>query len=403
MKVKFTELNSGYKGEHRVSRFNGESRGKMIISLTLLSAFVFVLLLSWVGVIPITALFTRAKVGLSGTNDRLPISTNTESTIDMDVIGDCIAVLTTENITVYSSEGKMLYTQPHIYSKPGISVNGKKAVVFDRGGKGFMLINENKIVYEGTAENTIITAEYGSNGFYALGTKGEDATSALTVYNKGNESVFKWNCAHEYIVALTLSNNGKYVGCAVAGAKNGEAFTTVKYFGIDYKEPLNSQTINGAIPFDLSFTKSDTLTLISDTGVFQIEKNSEEYTESAKYYTTEFNSCDISDNGNFIVSLAKYGSKNVFEIHLYSPKGELKETVSTDFEVKSAYMTDKYIFALAEEKIYVYNMSGKCVSEISFKGEAISLLPMNDFVFVTSLDKITRCFTYGDSSVSLTS
>ncbi len=403
MKVKFTELNSGYKGEHRVARFTGESRSKMIIAMALVSAFVFVLLLSLVGIIPISALLLRARVGLSGENDRLPIAINTESTIDSDVLGDCLVILSTENVTVYSSEGKMLYSQPHVFSKPAISVNGNKAIVFDRGGKGFILLNDNKIIYEGTASATIISAEYGSNGFYALGTKGDSATSMLTVYNKQNKSVFQWKCAYEYIVAISLSDNGKYVGCAVAGAKNGEAFTTVQFFGVDYKEPLNTQTIKGAIPFDIGFTKSDTLMLITDVGVYSVTRKGEKYTECSKYYSSEFNSCQLSPTGQFIVTLAKYGSKNVFEINLFSRKGDLKETISTDCEIKSTYISEKYIFALAEDKVLVYNLNGKCVSEIEFKGEAFSLLPTDDFVFITSLDKITRCFTYGDSSVALTS
>ena len=64
-------------------------------------------------------------------------------------------------------------------------------------------------------------------------------------------------------------------------------------------------------------------------------------------------------------------------------------------------MSDKYIFALTEKRIVVYNFSGNIVSEIDFKGDAHSLLPTDDFVFIVSLDKITRCFSYGDSSVEL--
>ena len=49
----------------------------------------------------------------------------------------------------------------------------------------------------------------------------------------------------------------------------------------------------------------------------------------------------------------------------------------------------------------VYNLSGANVSEISFKGEAFSLLPTDDFVYIASLDKITRCFSYGDATVAV--
>ena len=401
MKVKFTELNSGYKGERRVARFTGKSRPKAIIVATLVCAFVFVYVLSLVGLIPLDALFLKARVGLSGENDRLPLSVNTESTLNMDVIGENLILLTTENVSVYSDSGRLIYSMPHVYAKPGISVNGDKAVVFDRGGKGYMLLTDKEFVYEAATEHTIISAEYGENGTYALGTKAKDATSMLTVYNKHNEAVFQWNCAYEYIASIAISKNGKFVGCAVAGAANGELFTTVQYFGVDYKEPLNTQTISGVAPLDIDFTRTDTLTLITDKGVYSVQRKAEKYTEVVSYYSTEFNSCDMSNDGVYIVTLAKYGSENVFDISLYSPKGKVKTSISADFEIKTAYLSGKYIVALAENRVVVYNLNGRMVSDIEIKGEALELLTTDDFIFISSLDKLTRCFTYGDAIVTL--
>lgn len=402
MKVKFTELNSGYEGQRRVSRVSRKNRSKLIITGVLVIAFVFVYLLASIGVIPIDALLIRAKTSVSGDAERFPIVLNTESTLNTDIINENIIILTTENVAVYSPKGKLVYSQPHVYAKPGISVNGDKAVVFDRGGKGFMLLTDEKVVYEGTAENTIISAEYGKNGEYALGTRAKTATSALTVYNKSNKAIFQWNCAYEHIVSIAVSDNGKYIGAAVLGAQNGEIFTTVQYFGVDYKEPLNSQKILGSSPFELEFTSYNTLTLLTDNGVYMIDKKAKKYEETFKYYATEFNSCDVSSKGNYVITLAKYGSENVFEITLFKTNGKVKTTISADYAIKNVSLSEKYIFILAEEKVVVYNFNGNKVSEITLKGDAHSVLPTDDFVFVVSLDKITRCFSYGDSSVELT-
>lgn len=401
MKIKFTEIKSGYEGERTVSRFSPKTRSKAIIVGVLAAVFVFVYILSSVGVIPLGALFLKAKVAVSGDDERYPIAVNTESILDSDIIGENIVLLTTENVVVYSPNGKESFSQPHIYAKPGISVNGDKAVVFDRAGKGFMLLTDKKVVYEGQAENTIISAEYGENGNYALGTRSKTATSTLTVYNKNNNQLFQWNCAYESIVSIALSDNGKFAGVAVLGAENGELFTTVQFFGFDYKEPLSTQKIVGCAPFELEFTTYNSLTLITDRGIYLIDKKEKAYQEIAKYYSSEFNSCDISSKNNFLVSVAKYGSENVFEILLYKPDGKLKTTISADYPIRNVVMSKKYIFALTEDKIIAYNLSGKVVSEITFKGEAAGILVTDDFVFIESLDKISRCFSYGDSSVEL--
>ncbi len=401
MKVKFTELKSGYSGERNVSKLSKKSRAKLIIVGALICVFVFVYILSSVGVIPLSALLLRAKVAVSGTDERFPLAFDSESTICTNILGDSIVLLTTDNISVYTPEGKLKFSQPHVFSEPGLSVNGDKAVVFDRGGKGFFLINEKKLIYSGQTENTIISGCYGQDGTYALSTKTDGATSSLNVFNKSNKLIFKWNCAYENVVSICLSDNGKYIGVATLGAKNGKLLTNIHYFGVDYSEPLNTQTITGAVPFSLEFTATNTLTLITDVGVYTINRKAEKYTQNLKYYSSEFNSCDVASNGKYIVCLAKYGSENVFEIYLFKSKGELKTTIQADFTIKTVKMSEKYIFALGDDMISVYNYSGKKVSDIKCKGEAQGILPTDDFVFVVSLDKISRSFSYGDSEIEL--
>ncbi len=401
MKVKLTELNSGYKGERRMPILDGKNRSKAIIAFTLVVVFLFVFIMSSVGVIPVDALFLRAKVGVTGNDQRFPLTINSESTLDIDVMGSSIVVLTTENVAVYSDSGRLVFSEPHVFAKPGLSVNGEKAVVFDRGGKGFVLINEKKAVFKGNADNTIITAEYGENGNYALGTKGTDATSTLSVYNKHNTEVFRWNCAYEHIVNIALSPNGKYCGVAVMGAENGKIFTTVQYFGFDYKEPLNTQKILGSSPYELEFTGFNRLTLLCDNGVYLIDRNAEKYEVVKEYYSSEFNSCGMSSDGESIITLAKYGSKNNFEISLYKANGKEKAVIKDNNPIVTTFISDKYIFALSESFVTVYNFSGKEVSKINFKGEAHSIYATDDFIFITSLDKIARCFSVGDSEIEL--
>ncbi len=403
MKVKLTELNTGFTGYSRVSRFSRKTQSKIIIAGVLVAVFLFVYILSSVGIIPFDALSARFSSFILQDSDNFPVVVNSDSTINKAIIGDNILILTTENFSVYSKSGKVIYTQPHSFSSPAISVNGDKAVVFDRGYKSYMLINEKKVVYTAEASNPIICAEYGESGNYALGTYGDDSTSKLTVYSATNKVIFQWNCAYEHITSIALAPNGKFAGVAVVGAENGEIFTCVKYFGFDYQEAINSQTIVGASPLDLKFTATNTLTLFSDTGVYKITKKSEAYETVMEYYSSEFNSFDYSDNGKYIVSLAKYGSANDFQVSVYSANGKQKADISIDLPIKSVIMSDKYIFALAESTIIVYNLIGKEISRIDVKGEVRNILSTDKYIFIYSLDKLSRCFSYGDSIVELSS
>lgn len=401
MKIKLTELNSGFTGYTRVSRFSQKTKSKMIITGVLAAVFVFVYLLSSIGIIPFDALSSRFSSFVLQDSDNFPVVISTDSTVNTAIIGDNILILTTENFSVYSQSGKLVYSQPHNFASPAVSINGDKGVVFDRGYKSYMLINEKKVVYTGEASNPIICAEYGESGNYALGTYGDDSTSQLIVYSATNKLKFQWNCAYEHIVSIALAPNGKFAGVAVIGAENGEIFTTVKYFGFDYQEPVNSQTIFGASAFDLKFSSVNVLTLFSDTGVYKIGKKADTYETVKEYYSSEFNSFDCADNGKYVVALAKYGSANDFAVSVFSPNGKEKANISVDCEIKSVTMSDKYIFALAENTIMVYNLNGKEISRIDIKGDARTLLSTDKYIFIFSLDKLTRCFSYGNTTIEL--
>ncbi len=401
LKVKLTELNSGFIGYNRVSRFSPETRSKMMIVGILVAVFVFVFSLSSIGIIPVDALGARISSFVTQDGDNFPIRVNTDSTINTKIIGDNILILTTENFSVYSSSGKLIYSQPHNYASPAVSVDGDKGVVFDRGKKSYMLLSEKKVVYTGEATGDIICAEYGSGGNYAMGIKGDNSTSTLVVYSATNKILFQWNCAYDYITSIALAPNGNFVGVASVGAENGEIFTNVNYFGFDYQEPLNTQKFNGTTVLGLEFTSVNTLTLFSDSGVYTIEKKGKKPETVCEYYSSEFNSFDYSQEGKYIVALARYGSANNFMISVYSPKGKEKSVIETDYKIKSVTMSEKYIFALAENNIIVYNLSGRKITQIDIKGEANSLIPTDKYLFINSLDKITRCYSFGNGTVEL--
>lgn len=385
----------------KISRFSQKTKAKIIISAVLVVAFVFVYALSSFGIIPLSALKARLVSNITQDNENYPIYINTDSTIRTDLMGESFVVLTTNNFSVYSNHGNLTYSAPHNYASPAISINGDRAVVFDRGDKGYMLVNEKEVVYSDISENDIICAEYGENGSFALGTKGEESTGLLTVFSKDYQVVFSWLCDYEHITGIALSEDGKYAGVAVMSAKNGEIFTTVNYFGFEFNEALNSQTISGAAAFGIEFTSFDTLTLYSDIGVFNMNRGSEKFEKIKEYYSSEFVSYDVNSKGKYVVALAKYGSTNDINLVLFSKSGKEKKVISVSETVKSVSLTDKYIFALAESSILVYNLTGEQVNKIAIEGEAYAIYPQDDFVYILSLDKISRCFSIGEETVKI--
>lgn len=401
MKVKLKELNTGYALEKRVQKLTPKQRSTAIIASALVLVFLITFLFSAVGILPFDALSARVSTGLFGGGKNYPLSIESDDVVNMGIIGDSLLILTDKSISVYDTNGNMTFTENHSFSRPAFSINDDRAVVFDRNGTGYTLINEKQKISSGNTAGVIITAEYGKNGNYAFSIRGEKSTSVLAVFDKQGEVRFQWNCAYEHIAFITLSDDGKFAGVATLNSENGAIYTVVHYFGFEYSSALNTQKLEDVAVLDLKFTNSSTLTAFSDKGVFQIKKNGDDYKKVADYFSTEFISVDSNEKGKFAVCLAKYGSANVFEISVYSASGRLKKTISVDSKVSSMCMSNKYIFALAENCILVYNLNGRKVGQIDIVGKLYGVYPTNKYCFVHSLGYVSRCYSYGNNELEL--
>lgn len=401
MKIRLKELNTGYALEKRVSKLSPKQRAISIIALTLVGVFLITFLFSAIGILPFDAIAARVSTGLFGGGKNYPVAVESDTVINMGIIGDNVLLLTDKNIFVYDSNGNIVFTEKHTFSRPAFKINENRGVVFDRNGTGYILLTEKGKVSSGNTAGVIITAEYGSNGNYGFAIRGDKSTSVLAVFDKSGEVRFQWNCAFEHIAAITLSDDGKFAGVATLNAENGAIYTVVHFFGFEYSSALNTQKIVDVTALDLKFTSGSTLTLFGDKGIYQIKKNGDDINEVAKYFASEFVSVDSNLKGNYAVCLAKFGSANVFEISVYSAYGKLKKTISLDYNVQSMTMSEKYIFALAENSIMVYNLKGRKVGTIEIKGKLYGVYPTDKYCYVHSLGNVSRCYSFGNSELEL--
>ena len=401
MKLRLKELNTGYSLERKVSRLSPKQRAVSIIALTLVAVFLVTFIVSAIGILPLDAISARISTGLFGGGKNYPVAIESDSVINMGVIGNNLLILTDENLMVYDSNGNVVFTENHTFSRPAISINEKKGVVFDRNGTGYILITDKNKVTSGNTAGVIITAEYGKNGNYAFAIRGDKSTSVLAVFDKSGEVRFQWNCAYEHISSISLSDDGKFAGVATLNSENGAIYTTVHFFGFEYSSALNTQKFIDVTAIDLTFTSASTLTLFGDTGIYKIKKNGDEYEEVTKYFSSEFVAFDTNDKGNYALCLAKYGSANVFEISVFSAYGKLKKSIAIDYKVYSMTMSKKYIFALAENCIMVYNLNGRNVGKIDILGKLYGVYPTDKYCYAHSLGNVSRCYSFGNNELEL--
>ena len=129
MKIRLKELNTGYSLEKRVSKLSPKQRVISIISLTLVAVFLITFLASAIGLLPFDAIVARVSTGLFGGGKNYPIAVESDTVINMGIIGDNVLLLTDKNIFVYDSNGNVVFTEKHAFSRPAFKINENQHLV----------------------------------------------------------------------------------------------------------------------------------------------------------------------------------------------------------------------------------------------------------------------------------
>lgn len=325
--------------------------------------------------------------------DGYPYYFESSTAQNVEKINSDLIVLTDDSTFVLDATAKKLSELQHSYSVPLISSRNGRAVIFDVGGYSYRVQSKTKILYEGTSEHKIITAAIGKDGSVALATRGDSSMSELTVYNKNQKEVFKWECAKEAIVAVDISDNGKRAAVSVLGAENGELYSKVIIFDFRYSEQISEYSYGSQTVSDVEFISSNKVLATGEEVFSIIDKTSKQdedlsLNKLSRVYT--------ADNNMTVAVFSKYGSSSSKIIKVYSASGKLLFTADVNSNVRSVSCDGSYISVLTDRQLISFNKKGKTVGTHDVASDGISCFTDGNNTYVLTTSAINCYKTVGE-------
>ncbi len=325
--------------------------------------------------------------------DGYPYYFESSTAQNVEKINSDLIVLTDDSTFVLDATAKKLSELQHSYSVPLISSRNGRAVMFDVGGYSYRVQSKTKILYEGTSEHKIITAAIGKDGSVALATRGDSSMSELTVYNKNQKEVFKWECAKEAIVAVDISDNGKRAAVSVLGAENGELYSKVIIFDFRYSEQISEYSYGSQTVSDVEFISSNKVLATGEEVFSIIDKTSKQdedlsLNKLSRVYT--------ADNNTTVAVFSKYGSSSSKIIKVYSASGKLLFTADVNSNVRSVSCDGSYISVLTDRQLISFNKKGKTVGTHDVASDGISCFTDGNNTYVLTTSAINCYKTVGE-------
>lgn len=371
-KVNNKHNSSGNEQKSGLELVNGSRKRRKrsrIIALSVAAAVILtVLIISWLtptGLIE----YIQNEYASSGNGD-FPVivySTNPEY---FGCHNDIITLTNDTFFEVYNTGGKLLQAVSHGMSNPQLEVSEARFMLFDRERYSISIFNYSNELYTAEFENTIITADIGRNGSYAVVTSSDVYKNSVFVYDKDNELKFTWNSANYYVTDVAVSDNGKNIALCLLNSNAG-SFESFVYI-LDFKSATPKE----------KYSFNDIVSSISNYGDY-IFANGFDHAYSLKWdggqtdlgVTGTVRCYDFDFQGNSCFVFGREDNEQINTIAVLNEDGKLTSTFQFNAAVEDISIADDFIAVLSPTECYLYDLKGNLKSSISseYKGTFVGL------------------------------
>ena len=346
-------------------------RRKKVRIVAISVAFAVVLTIFIINLLTPTGLieYFQNSYASSGKGD-FPVSVYSSNSEYFGCHNDIITLTNDTFFEVYNVDGKLIQAVSHGMSNPQLEVSEARFLLYDRERYSISIFNYANELYTKEFENTIISADIGRNGSYAVVTTSEVYKNAVFVYDKDNELKFTWNSANYYITDVAVSYNGKKIALCLLNSNAG-SFESFVYI-LDFKSatPLEKYTFN------------DIVSSISNYGEY-IFANGFDRAYSIKWdggqsdlsVNGTIRCYDFDFSGNSCMVFGRGDNEQINTVVVLNEEGNLLSTFVFNSAVTDVAITNEFVAVLSPTECYIYDLNGNLKNSLTceYKGMFVGL------------------------------
>ena len=122
-----------------------------------------------------------------------------------------IGVLAKNKLSIYNSKGNLENDMTINVSTPIIETNGKYAIIAEKNGDCFFVINSTSLFHKGKIDGRINKVTINPNGYVCVIVSNSTYTSIVIVFDNDGNELFKTYLPSTYAMTAIVSNSNEYV------------------------------------------------------------------------------------------------------------------------------------------------------------------------------------------------
>lgn len=345
--------------EKRAARQKKPKTKKRLIIATVIVALVALVWAKW-DVLNPSNVWTWLTIVITGgeTGDGYPTEVEGSSVVAMKPVGNYLAVVTQNTLTVYNKSAGNVISRTHSFSDPMVDVSGNCIMLAEIGGRRVEVQTIGGQPRTVETEKNIVSAAVSNNGSVAVVTESDKShISEVVFYNNKGERKLHWYSSEAMITGVTLRDDAKQMAAIGVFAKNGAPQSRLLVFatGSD-KEP---QRYDGAdmVLCDVDFLSNDYVAAVGNDRVWLV-KDGADSPSQLTFENRRLLSWAISGDRVGLV-LQSYGSTEGGELMVVDKAAEQVYTVPFTGTFRGIAPAKKEFFLLNGTQVLSMNEKGE--------------------------------------------
>ena len=291
-----------------------------------------------------------------------PIELNSTETINAVSYGNYYYVLTNSFISAYNSTGKELFSYPHGFEKPIIKTSSSRALLFNQGKNNALIFNNSGLKETITTEKEILTGAISDSGVYALVTLSDKYASAVSVYSKRNNVLYEWFSAENTINNVAISPNGKKIAVSGFNSGVGKYKSEVNVLNFKSPNPEFTDTFDGNLIYGLDTSSAKGFTVITSNKIKFIKW----YKQKSETHENDYNIAFYKGGKSGAVAVFnRENDKTDNRIEVYNKSGKLKNKIEFKGTISDIQLFGNHIYCMSDTEIFLLGEEGKILRNAS--------------------------------------
>ncbi len=305
-----------------------------------------------------------------------PVYSNMQNFSSAEEIGGGVAVLESEELTIYSAKGNVLRTLPHSYINPIMSTGKDNVCIYTVGGTEITVESRTEHVGNYEIETPVFIAEMNNNDDIAVVSK-----SKLEVYDDNFNSIWQWQTQGIVPLALEFSNNDRDFALATLNSHSGLAHCDIYFFNKNSGE-IKAQITAQGVPLKMMY-EGDKLTVVFDkfTAVYSAKTGEELYRYTYSYPSVQ--SCDISENGNTAILIGNINYPGLTYFVVLDDDMTVLTEINVQASANAIKLAQNSAYVLYANYIEQYGYENNYIGKIETGNAPFSIVDANELLYIT--------------------